>query len=228
MSISIDVAEPQKMIDLLKQSAEVEVLSLNIDGYADYLFTDANGEAVQIEREGVGAILGNMIAIEDEIRRHMQAGRMILIMEGIVIPNPDGTAICELMGKTVRTQFFSKTRYETLAAWLWQIQEAGIEYIHTLSLQETAIAISSIYHNSQKPEHKTFKRHLKPITAWHPNKYISSLMGLTEAEIGEKRATQLVERFRTFFDVVAAPPPELEEVIGKAATKKLIKAIGRE
>ncbi|GAI94907.1 unnamed protein product, partial [marine sediment metagenome] len=169
-------------------------------------------------------------AIEDEIRRHMQAGRMILIAEGIVVPNPDGTAICELMGKTVRTQFFSKTRYETLAAWLWQIQEAGIEYIHTLSLQETAIAISSIYHNAQKPIHTTFKRHLKPITAWHPNPHIQTLMGIIGAGLGEKKATTLIEKFKTVYDTLTAPKEELLSVEGFSETyvKKLFNAIGRE
>jgi len=228
MSISIDIAEPQSIIDLIKQSAEVDILDLNLNNFADYVFTSADGVTVSIEREGVSACLNNPAQVEDEIRRHMQEeGRMLLIMEGVPIPNPDGCSVCELIGTYLRTQWLSKTRYEALIAWLWQLKENGIDTIQTMNWQQSAIAIVSIYNNCQKPEHKTFRRSFKELISWHPNPTIQSLMGLSGAGLGEKRATLLAERFGSLFSIVNAPEEDLSEVLGKAATARFLRAIGR-
>jgi len=230
MSISVDVAEPEVIVKLLSQSAEINVMALNIEGYADYIFTDSSGKLVQIEREQVSTILSRTTQIEDEIRRHEhEPGTMILLSEGLVVPEAFGCLVQRIAGRTLIDEFVSKTRYEALIAWFWQIQEHGVELIQTLSPKASAIAISSIYHNAQKldEEHKTFRRHYKPIVGWHPNRYIVSLMGLAEAELGEKRATELIEKFGTFYRVMTASEDELMPILKYAATKKLLKAIGR-
>lgn len=228
MSISVDVAEPEEVVSLISQSAEVEVLPLNLQGFADYCFTSAEGVSISIEREGVSACLSNPAQIEDEIRRHLQPeGRMLIIVEGVPIPTPDGTAVCELIGTYLRTSWLSKTHYEALIAWLWQLKENGIDTIQTMNWQQSATAIISVYNNCQKPEHKTFKRDFRPLIAWQTNPLVSSLMGLTDAGLGEKKARQLAESFHTLQAIANAEEVELISVVGKATTAKLLKAMGR-
>ena len=228
MPISVDIAEPEAIINLIKQSAEVDILNLNINGLADYVFTSADGAIISIEKEGVAACLANTAQIEDEIRRHLQPeGRMILLIEGVPIPNPDGTAVCELLGMHLRTLWLSKTRYEALIAWVHQLWENGIETIQTMNLQQSAIAITSIYNNAQKPEHKTFKRDFRQLISWHPNPVVQSLMGIAGARLGEKKASLLAEHFKSLHAAVNASEEELLGVLGKAGAGKFLKAVGR-
>lgn len=228
MSLAIDIAEPESIINLLQQISEVDVMSLNLNGYPDYFWLSADNTVIGIEREPLSAILGNMVQIEDEIRRHLpEEGCMILLAEGTVLSHPDGTTVFEILGTHLKTAFFSRTSYHTLMAWLWQVQVHGINLICTPSWKETALAIASIYNNSQKAEHHTFKRHFKPIVSWQPNPHIQSLMGIPSAGLGEKRASDLIAHFPTLHAAVTADREELAKVLGQANTTKFLKAIGR-
>lgn len=230
MSITADLAEPDDIISLLRQSAEVDILDLNIHGLADYIFTSVDCVQIQMEREKASTILGNTVQVEDEIRRHMQdEGIFALIVENIILPHPDGCMAGAIKGQYFQPTYFSKTtRYEAIMAWFWQLEMAGVKVIRTNSLQESATAISSIYHNSQKLNHSTFKRYFKHITSWHPNPLIESLMGLKDAGLGEKKASALADVYGTsLYKAINAPVEELEMILGKAGMAKFIKAIGR-
>jgi hypothetical protein len=217
------------MLRLLSQSADCQVLNLNLEGLSDYVWTDASGRLMELEREKAGTILNNMLAIEDEIRRHFRDGcQMILVVEQFIKPTPDGCVIYEVHEHHIRPVWRGRKNYEAYIAWLWQIQENGVEYINTGSLEESAIAISSIYHNSQNPEHHTFRRHFKPLTSWNPNPVITSLMGIEGAGLGEKRATELVDTFgSSLYAVITAPENRLRQVLKDAATNKFLQAVGR-
>lgn len=231
MSLSIDIAEPQSIVRLLEQTCEVDILPLNQQNFPDYVFTDADGILTGIEKESVSALLSNAAAIEDEIRRHWQENsRMILLVEGIALPHPDGAAVCELRGMSLHTTYFSKTRVDALVAWLWQVQENGIEYLQSFTPAMSAIVISSIYHSAQKAEHSTFRRHFKPRVAWHPNPAVMSLMGLQGADLGEKKATQLIEHFGSISGLCQATKEQVDALSGwdKKSISKLFRALGRE
>jgi len=229
--INVDIAEPQKIVDLIKQSVEVDTLELNQNGFADYVFTTADGVLVQIEREQMRTVMSNPVQIEDEIRRHLHDGRMILITEGVVVPYHDGCMVTDInmakAGAYLKPALYLRVRYGAYIAWLWQLQENGIDVIHTNSPFETVVAICSIYNNAQNKEHGMFKRYYKNITRWQPNRHVQALMNIPESGIGEKRAIMLIEKFETLYNVITADEMELAKCIGKATAKKLLKAVGR-
>jgi len=228
--IAVDISEPKEVDNLLRPAVEFYRTSLNASGYADYVFTDVDGVLRQVEREKTSTILHNCEAVEQEIKKHYDPkGITLLIVEGIAIPHPDGCLTVEVVGSKVRELYFSKTRYEALAAWLLQIQEYGIEVILTPSLEASIIAITSIYWNLQKPseEHRTFRRY-KPIIPWHPNPQVASLMGLYGAGVGEKKAEQLITYFRSIKNIANASVQEIAALPGWgiASARRLLNALG--
>jgi len=226
--ILADIAEPVELVQLISQAAPVETSPLNIENLADYIFLSADGTLIQIERERVSTVLHSVADIENEIRKHIREGAFIFICEGLAVPFPDGTGIFDIVGQTLIPHFYSKRRIEGLIAWLWQLWNNGILPMTTINIHHTATVISAIYHNSRSSEHKTFRRHYKHIVGWHPNPTVMSLMGIEGANIGEKRATALVDAFgSSLYSIINASPEEIENVIGRAAAAQYLRAIGR-
>lgn len=159
---------------------------------------------------------------------------MVLIVVGLAEPHPLGTSILERRWINRRQELVevavTKTRLAAYWAWTWQLFLNSVMTINVENDEEAAASIVSLYNNSQAQLHGTFRRHKKPQLDWHPNKYVSSLMGLAEAELGEKRATLLIDNYKTFLDACMADRTELENLkgFGVAATNKFFKAIGRE
>jgi len=228
--IGVDIAEPEELTRLLATAVELQRVNLNKTGYGDYVFTTSDGVLIQIEREPASAIVSDAVSIEQEIMRHYQKDSYtILIQEGVVLPVSEG---CEIY--TFKTGHFHLSRfllkpYAQYIAWRHQIEEAGIEYMDSPSLEATAIIISAIYRNSQKLEHSTLRRYRKPLTGWRPNPYITSLMGLEGAGLGEKKASMLIDKFKTPWGVFTASMEDICTIqgFGRETVKNIWASIGK-
>jgi ERCC4-type nuclease len=117
-------------------------------------------------------------------------------------------------------------------AWLYQIDKAGISVVYTINDIDTAASLVAIYENSQKTEHQTLQRYLRPrITVAGHNVHVQALINLSSAyklDIGEVKAQALIDEFGTLGAILLSEVDELTRVegIGKLTAEKLLKAIG--
>jgi hypothetical protein len=239
--IFIDTFEPIEIFDLLKQTAEVERVSLNFGGMADYMWQAVDGHFIQVERKQWGEILSDIDAIEAQLRREItQVEETYLLIEGVADPTPWGV---DAYVKSTDKPYYRCAHtygdpkrprvgeYSKIQSWLWQLDKAGISIIQTPNLAGTAICLSAVYRNSLKAEHTTLRRYIKPKISPKPfNPHVLTLMGVAGAELGETRAKALIERFETAWNVLCAPVEKLCEVdgIGPKTAERIAKAIGRQ
>ena len=229
----IDTFEPAALEDLLKQVTDVTRTSLNAASMSDYYWQAVDGHTVQLERKQAGELLADINHCELQLQKYLpNADEMGLIVEGIIMPEPEGTVVYKLSGD--RRFFYRdgeyRVRFSLLMAWFWALDKCGITVYQVPTLEATAIAIGAMYSNSQKEEHTTLRRYIKEkIVAQSPDPYVLTLMGLRGAGLGETKAIALIEHFSTPFDVFVASEQELAEVkgIGKGIARKIHRSIGR-
>lgn len=232
MTLYIDINEPyDQATKLMSSSVECEVDSINSQGWADYRWTSIQGQDVHVERKTWPEILSNVDKVEDQLRRHFvdkPNARLIFILEGIVVPDSVGTSILKPTNRdTIFVKGYgSSVRLSRIYSWLYRVADY-LECYMTPTYEATCIALVQMYKSDQKTEHETFNRYFKPI-AFSPNPQIVQLMGLMPG-VGEKRASALIDRFTTVWNVVNATPAELAEVdgIGKKLSVQLLQRIGR-
>ncbi len=183
--ILIDVAEPDEIVNLLKQTAPVTVMPLNQSDRADYYFGGDGDKSFQFCRVQSGELLSNIDSQEDELRRYYSsADKNGLITEGLITDVPITKRDKSLASVSVRFQsrpnqlfsyrvanngyLFGEHAYEVsselLYAWYYRLQEAGVNCFWTHNYIGTAKLISSIYHNTQRPveSHNTLNRYYIP------------------------------------------------------------------
>lgn len=241
MTIGVDVFEPEKLYSLIEQSVPITVGAYNDQGFADYIFAEFDGSVHQIERKQLGEILGgadSMVYVEEQLQREIpQANTTDLLIENVAVPHPNGTLEYVLdagsKGKDyLRLKRLHKERYSKLIAWVYSLQRVGINVIWTSNVLTSAAAIVSVHNNCQKEEHTTMQRHVKPRVIWHPNPHIVALLGLSAAyslNIGEGKASRIVDRFHDLWGFLEAKPEQIAELEGfsKASSEKILKSIGR-
>ena len=182
--ILVDVAEPDEIVNLLKQSADVTVLPLNQSERADYYFGGEEG-TVQFNRVQGGELLSNIDSMEDELRRYYNsADDNNMIIEGLITDTPITKRDKSMESVSVRMKgrpstlftyriapngyLFGEHAYDEGAdkffAWLYRLKQAGVSTFQTWNYVGTAKAIAAIYHNCQKPvsEHNTLNRYYVP------------------------------------------------------------------
>ena len=141
---------------------------------------------------------------------------------------------------------FYRQSWKGYKSWLSRIQEMGIGYIDTLTMDETAEALVTLHDNAQKADtdHDTFRRLIKEkfsINAMDPEERLfkERVMGL-KANIGEEIADALwAGGYRSLFDLIASTEDEGmmanlaalplrsgKRSIGPAAVKRLREALG--
>ena len=183
--ILVDASEPDDIINLLRQTAPVEVLPLNNTGRSDYYFGGDDGKTRQFGRVQAGELLSNIDSMEDELRRYYDsADENNQIIEGIISDVPLTRKDKSLEAISVRFKdrpttlfayrvaasgfIFSEHAYsvsaDLLYAWLFRLYDAGIQTFHTINYVSTARLISAIYKNCQRPpeEHDTLNRYYIP------------------------------------------------------------------
>ena len=229
----VDVFEPEEIIPLLRQSIPVERDNLNTKGYADYFWNACDLHTIQVERKQNGELLGSLDAVESQLRRQYGAAdENILLVEGFIIPAPQG---CATIKRSKDGRFFIIDRtwdcsYSGLISWFYQLDKSGITLYNSASLQSSAAILAALYRNSLKPEHTTLTRYIKSkIYLEDHNPHVLSLMGIEGANLGEKRAKALIDKFGTLWEVLSREESELCQVegIGPGLARGLLKSIGR-
>ncbi len=184
--ILVDTAEPDDIINLLRQTTQVEVLPLNNTSRSDYYFGGEDGLTRQFCRVQAGELLANIDSQEDELRRYYEsADENNLIIEGIISDTPitrrdkSMDALSIRLGKDRPTilyayriaangYLFGEHAFNISAdlffAWLYRLYAAGIQTFHTWNYIGTAKCLSSIYKNCQRPpdDHSTLNRYYIP------------------------------------------------------------------
>lgn len=240
--IFVDIFEPDIILHGLSQVFRVERISLNIGNRADYFWiVEHDGHSVQIERKQVGEVLGDFGAVEEALLRYLpNADETSLLIEGVVVPTQEG---CDTYIQSEDKPYFrlshrfgKKDRplpglYSKYQAWRWSLDKQGISIYDTHTVQGTTRAISSFYNNSQKIEHSTLNRYIrpKPITNT-PNPHVRALMALSIAyglNIGEDRANSLINMFGSLGAILKANVKTIAQVdgIGIATAKKILERI---
>jgi len=135
------------------------------------------------------------------------------------------------------------TSSSMLDAWEYRLEQAGIYTYYRVNWVATAKLLAAIYKNCQKPpkEHTTLQRIINPKIVIHTPQnmtleelkrynYIKTLMGLAGAELGETKATALVDYFNDPISLFMASIEEIAELegFGKKTAQKILVAIGRE
>uniref|UniRef100_A0A6M3IH84 Helix-hairpin-helix DNA-binding motif class 1 domain-containing protein n=1 Tax=viral metagenome TaxID=1070528 RepID=A0A6M3IH84_9ZZZZ len=181
--ILIDVAEPDSIVNLLKQSTDVTVMPLNQSNRADYYWGGEDNKTYQVCRVQVGELLSNIDSEEDEIRRYYEsADRTIQVVEGIVTDTPLTKKDKSMESVSIRMKsrpstlfsyrvapngyLFGEHAYDVgadkLYAWLFRLEECGVPTFFTHNYVGTAKLLATVYHNCQKTEHSTLNRYYIP------------------------------------------------------------------
>lgn len=236
--IYIDTFEPVELEKLLAQACPIQRQSLNAMGFADILCYAADGHRIQIENKQIDEVLSAIDDTEDQLRRQYdKAEESLLCIRGIAEPAVDGIQTYIPSNKGMIYHKSRKHRgmsYSGWRSWLYSLDKAGITVLEVPNLTAMAIAISSIYHNSQKAEHQTLRRYIKPkknLTEEgdEPRDYVLTLMGIIGANLGEKRARALIRTFTTPFGVFCRSDEEIAAVEGMGPTlaRRLLQGVGR-
>ena len=234
MTLKIDNHEPSELVELLRQSTTMEVLALNSQGYADYMWWDGDQDK-QIERKTWNDLLSDLGSIETQLMRQLDNHpecTLALLIEGIAVPGKGiigGTSILK-PAKGGKGLYYksreTKVNMQAIYAWIYQVSNY-IPVYHTPDLYSTAKAIVAFYSSDQKDGHSTFNRHLKEVT-FHPNPQVTSLMGMVPG-IGPVKAEALIGKFGTVWSILSATPEQLAMVhgVGVKETTKWLRLIGR-
>lgn len=232
--IFIDTFEPTELEYFIKPAVPTMRASLNTTGFADYMFIDILGRRVQFERKQWGEILSNPERVEEQLRREFIGGveELNLIVEGHCEPTAKGVDVYKKTGKPYLRKVYSyKQSFTRIVSWLWQLDKTGISVYQTPNTLGTAHFLCAAFKNSQKTEHTTLQRYIKPkIRVGPQDSQVLTLMGIEGAGLGEQRAMDLVLNFGSVWNVLNASMSELTSVegIGPGIVYKLWKAVGKE
>jgi hypothetical protein len=230
-----DSNEPKEMKRLLQSSINTVTASLNTYGYADYRWQDIEGNYRQWERKQLGEYLSNMEKTEAQLNEELRTCReLTLCIEGVGMPTPDGVQTFKLSknGDSWKKSYaFTKrpSLYYEFEARKWSLRKAGVEVVETYHLEGTAQALVAAVRKSFQPESTTFRRYVREhIAPFDPNPHVDNLIRIKNNGVGEVLAIKLIDRFETLWGVMSASRDDLENCVGKGATKNLLRAIGRE
>lgn len=232
-----DVNEPTAAITLISPAVtDFRVMPLNAQGWADYRWQTVDKLWVNVERKTWPEILQNIDAVEDQMRRHIEEqpqARQVFVLEGWVEESQMGTHIIKKVSRGNAATLYGKdrvsaTRLSRVYSWLYAASQ-HVNILQTGNFEQTCQLLVQMYKQDQKPEEdkKVFRRYYKQ-TNWHPDPMVLKVMGI-EPGLGEVRATALVAKFSTFWNIVSASPAELAQTpgIGLVLAKRLLSGIGR-
>ena len=228
-----DAHEPEDILTLIAQSVPCVRESINEQGYADYMWQGVESKE-QVERKLWSDILGDIDAVEDQLRRERQAHpdvRLKLLVEGVATSHVDGTVVW-LPTKGDKKIMFPAKHFrlplQAAYAWFYQVSKY-IEVYITPDKASTAIALVAFYKADQKEEHTTFHRYLRNID-FHPNPQVEGMMNIMKGtSIGAVRAQALIAHFGTIWNVIGADVKEIAAVegMGLKTAQQLLRKVGR-
>ena len=236
----IDTNEPiSDIVPLIGQSVELGIQPLNVQHYADYMWTKHDGTRKQVERKTWPELLSNPDHIEEQLLRHLNNNptiELVFMLEGMVQQGEIGTYTI----RNSRSGVWAKDHtYGVRLKRVYSLLYAASKYVeimHTSSIVESATCLVAMYEYDQKATHETFNRHIKQST-FSPDPRITTLMGMGSG-LGDKRATALINEFGTPWNIISAGwndkpvVPSVEaltivEGIGMGIVTNLLRGIGR-
>jgi len=241
-----DIFEPDQIHELVAQSIPVIKQDLNHAlGIADYMWFACDGHRIQVERKQMDEILSDMDSVEELLGRELSNGieETILLYEGDCEPIPGVKSATQSWrlaksGKIMVPSRRYNVSYTGLQAWLYQLDKAGVTIVHTSHYMATAMTLVAMYKSSQETVHTTLRRYIKEhIRVPSKNPHVLTLMGIKGANLGEAKATALIERYGTVWYMLGQDAVDLAETLvgeeghqkrlGRATVDKLFKAVGR-
>lgn len=249
--IQIDLSEPEEIVNLVQQSVDVSLEPLNQRGLSDYFFTALDGGTEQYSRKQAGELLSNMDEAERQIQSYYSnADRNYQIVEGIISP----TRI-PLKKKKVSVKFHTETSdilwtyhvalngfiygeraykvsYRKYQSWLYQLDKLGVSTFFTMNYIQTARLLVAHYQNSQKLDHTTLRRYIKPkVEIRQHDPLVRALVHLSTAwglKIGEAKATAIRDAgYTSVTELSKATIKELTQIdgIGRVLAKRLLQGL---
>ena len=237
----IDAYETTDMETKLGALIHVTRVNLVHMGVGDYYWDTGTRYSLE-HKSGDQAVSESGKRLDSQLRKHMNNSDVVgLVISNVVSPSPKGNCLVWrkdwLPTGTWRWRKLREVKkpYTAYQAYLWQLQQAGVFVFQFDDRDSMALGIASFVYNSQKQTHSTLLKHQRPIVAmakkkvkgWKPNPYIETLMGIRGGGLGEKRATKLIEKYKTPHAVYNADVQEIFNLLGKVSGLKLLKAIGR-
>ena len=232
----IDSFEPPEIVAMLRPAVpEVVVAGLNSMGYADYLWTDVEGNVRQWERKQASELLSDLDGVEAQLNEELKTCQeLTLVVEGFVVPTADGaqTYVLTPDGKFFRQGYRFRKQPQLFLDWLsrkWSLERAcGVQVVETPTLEVTAYEIATAFKQSMKPKHTTLQRYCIPhIPPFDPDIHVENLARLKDCGVGVERARKLIARYGTFWGAVSAEPPSLARVLGPKVAAHFLNTIGR-
>lgn len=202
----------------------------NVQGHSDYHWQCFDASYVEVERKQWSEI-SNIEAVEEQLFEHMRlmpSAHHVLLIEGIMVPDPGGAAVLKATKNPIiyARSFKLRRPSSAIQAWLYRVGRY-VQVVHTADSYDSASTILGMYSSDQKEEHSTFsKNYARP--TYHVLPQVSKLMGMYPG-IGEAKATALEARFSTVYNVLHASTVELATVpgIGKVLARRILKEVGR-
>jgi hypothetical protein len=242
--IWIDVFEPKEILPLLSQSLEVSQISLNHDGYADYMWSDVQNNIRQWERKQFIECVADLDGVETQLNHHLgMCAELTLVIENIGVSTAQGVQEYRRKGAFFTGQYqfpdpklikSGKARpqpglWSKFEAWKSGLRAQGVLVVETNGLEHTASALVAAYNGSMREERTTLQRYLTPhIPQFHPNIHVDNLARLKGTRVGVERAKQAIHKYKTVHGVMTASRNGLELMWGMAITKSFLEGIGRE
>lgn len=229
--IYLDTYESEELAKLLRARIQVVRTNLNDWNKADIYWTGADGTH-QIEMKSTSEVLGSFEHVEGQLaKQYYSADHSKLLIRGIIAKESWSENKSSSFERKSE-KFFVRTRtdshvYYGYRAWLESLDKAGIQVVEVPDMPEAVDAIMALYNASVKEDSQALKRYYREkIQIPEKNPHILALMYLSLAydlKIGHNRATALIEKFSTLYDVLDASPRELCEVegIGKSTANNL-------
>jgi ERCC4-type nuclease len=230
--MTIDSNESHEIEKALKTCLTVVRQPLNVHNFADYFWMAWDRHTIQVEHKQVDEILSSVDHVEEQLSRQLPlCDESYLMYSGTFKPVTNfSTQSYKFKGKVaVPGHVYKACSYTGIIAWFDQLDKCGVTVIQVASEDEIPMALMALYNSSQKPEHSTLKRYIKPkIKIEDKNPYILQLLCLKRIGLGEEGARELVKRFKTTWRIYNASLKELAEVVGTNTAYKLLRAIGKE
>jgi len=233
--ILVDTFEPTNIEELVQQSVPTFRDSLNAKGLPDYTWVAVDAHSIGLSRKQAGELLSSLDDAEEQLSRDMVGvDEMTLLVENIFGP-VDGDK-CQIYAPSKDERFLiPRRKYHTsycrVYAWFSRLDKCGITVVQTFNWEATAKVLVALYQNSQNMKHTTLNRYIKKkITPKKLDSQVKTLMGISGANLGEVKATALVDEFGTVWNILHTPIEELIRVdgIGTYTIRELFKAIGKE
>ena len=209
--VCVDHFESESFIYLLSQGLTVTKTNLVQSGVGD-VFWSAQNQRYSLEHKTIHGVFSEMHGrLDQQLRKHQANADIVgLVIDGIATPIP-GSRKSQVWHMNRTGQVFVKGRvinrpWEELQSYLFALNDLGILTYTAPTEAALALGVMSMVYNSHKTEHSTLQTHIKsrkPL--WEPDPYVETLMGLSNARIGEKTAQGLLRSFGTPYKLFIKP-----------------------